>query len=151
MVFTKISMRKGNNIMINSNMFEAPKAHQNTRAKKVSNGFLTIVLSKKNGKRIEFLPNLCTALSLEDCVRLTFMGKSLVVMPAKEFSDFPVYELRQCGKKKIIYNASLAMEIAERLELDYSNCVSKTLNNVSIESYDGYEIAILTGDCKDED
>ncbi len=126
-------------------IFTAPKATSTSRGKKGETGVITIVNSKKNGRRIEFLPQLCELLSIDEDVQLAFDENSLVVIPMTEEPEYPVFQLKKSGNKKVIYNTALVEEIIKQLKLDYSNCVSKTLDNVKIENWDEVDIAIISG------
>ncbi len=131
-------------------IFQSPKAIPSARKHKKNSGVLTIVKSKKNGKRIEFLTNFCEQLGIDKKVQLAFDGNALVVIPETDEPEYPVYDLKDNGRKKILYNAALVEEIIEQLDLDYSECVSKTLSNVKLEQWGEVQIAIVSGGVSDE-
>ena len=72
-------------------------------------------------------------------------GVSNDEMPYVRGMSEVIYYLKKSGNKKVIYNTALVEEIIKQLKLDYSNCVSKTLDNVKIENWDEVDIAIISG------
>ena len=130
--------------------FQPPKAIPSARKHKKNSGVLTIVKSKKNGKRIEFPPNFCEQLGIDKKVQLAFDGNALVVIPETDKPEYPVYDLKDNGRKKVLYNAALVEEIVEQLNLDYGTCVSKTLNDVRLEEWGEVQIAIVSGGVSNE-
>lgn len=113
---------------------------------KKGNGVLTIVNSKKNGKRIEFLESLYKIFHIEDVVKLGFYENSLLIAPVTAELSLPIYHLKDVGKKKVLYSAGLVTEIADVLGLDFSERVSMTLSNVEVEDAFGTEVAFVSAE-----
>ena len=83
-------------------------------------------------------------------LEFAFDENALVVMPVTDKPEYPVYDLNTTGCKRVLYNAALVEEIIEKLELDYSECVSKTLSHVSLEEWGEIQIAVISGGVADE-
>ena len=131
-------------------IFQSPKALPSAIKRNGKAGVITIVNSKKNGKRIEFLPNFCEQLGIDKKVQIAFEENALVVIPVTDKPEYPVYDLKTTGCKRVLYNAALVEEIIEKLQLDYSECVSKTLSHISLEEWGEIQIAVISGGVADE-
>ena len=58
----------------------APKAVQTEKNRK-GEGYITIVNSKKNGKRIELLNRLTDIINFNDSIKVGFLGNEFVIVP----------------------------------------------------------------------
>ena len=72
------------------------------------------------------------------------------MIPVTDKPEYPVYDLKTTGCKRVLYNAALVEEIIEKLQLDYSECVSKTLSHISLEEWGEIQIAVIYGGVADE-
>ncbi len=135
---------------MNLDKLNAVKSEKTSRnnSKRKGQGVLTLVYSKKNGKRIVIRPSLVEALKLDSIVQLGFIDKSLVIgeqLPgiSQDFS------LKNSDKNKVIYSAPLVKEIIEELELNFDSRVSLTLTGVELEEYEGKMIARVYEDVQE--
>ena len=126
--------------MKNLEGLRAPKNTQNLK-KTDGQGQITIVNSRKNGKRIELLKPLTDLMEIEDEVKIGFMENTLILFPANAKVTLPIFSL-----KKVIYSASLVQEIAEVLQLDFSERVSYTISNAEIDEAFGVDAVFVKGD-----
>lgn len=113
-------------------------------------GYLTIVNSEKNGKRLEVLMPLTEMLGIETEIKIGFYGTSIVISSASNSLKWPIFSLKTVGKKKVIYSASLVNEVTERLGLDFSlndgqqKRVSYTLPFCEVKNTNSVEIALIS-------
>ncbi len=123
----------------------APKAKSNSRGSVSSTGVVSIINSKKNGKRLEFSKELMTELNKPTSFQFAFIDNALIIgekLPNIEEN----FNIMKMGKKDVVYGASLIREIAQELGLDYSNGrTSITLRDVAYKTIEGFTIAIIKG------
>ena len=131
--------------MKNLEGLRAPKNTQNLK-KTDGQGQITIVNSRKNGKRIELLKPLTDLMEIEDEVKIGFMENTLILFPANAKVTLHIFSLKKVGTKKVIYSASLVQEIAEVLQLDFSERVSYTISNAEIDEAFGVDAVFVKGD-----
>lgn len=111
-------------------------------------GVLTIVNSKKNGKRIEILESLSNELDLEDDIQIGVLGNGLVL--SKSLPNVSQhFSLKTVGKKRVIYSSELVKEIIDVLNLSFEGRVSRTLRGIELEENQGVMLARVfeEGDC----
>lgn len=123
----------------------APKAVQTEKNGK-GEGYITIVNSKKNGKRIELLNRLTDIINFNDSIKVGFLGNEFVIVPTDAKIELPIFKLKKVGTKKVIYSACLVQEIAEVLQLDFSKRVSYTISNAEIDEAFGVDAVFVKGD-----
>lgn len=131
--------------MKNLEGLRAPKSTQNLK-RTDGQGQITIVNSRKNGKRIELLKPLTDLMEIEDEVKIGFIENALIIFPANAKVALPMFSLKKVGTKKVIYSASLVQEIAEVLQLDFSKRVSYTISNAEIDEAFGVDAVFVKGD-----
>lgn len=131
--------------MKNLEGLRAPKSTQNLK-RTDGQGQITIVNSRKNGKRIELLKPLTDLMEIEDEVKIGFIENALIIFPANAVVALPIFSLKKVGTKKVIYSASLVQEIAEVLQLDFSKRVSYTISNAEIDEAFGVDAVFVKGD-----
>ena len=131
--------------MKNLEGLRAPKGTQNLK-KADGHGHLTIVNSRKNGKRIELLKPLTDLMKIEDEVKIGFIENCLILFPTDAKVELPIFKFKKVGTKKVIYSASLVQEIAEVLQLDFSERVSYTISQVEIDEAFGVDAVFVKGD-----
>lgn len=131
--------------MKNLEGLRAPKSTQNLK-RTDGQGQITIVNSRKNGKRIELLKPLTDLMEIEDEVKIGFIENALILFPVNAEVSLPIFSLKKVGTKKVIYSASLVQEIAEVLQLNFSTRVSYTISNAEIDEAFGVDAVFVKGD-----
>lgn len=106
----------------------------------VGSGALTIIHSKKNGKRVSLGREVLENLHHPEYVKVAFTDQAVIVMEGSP-DDEQAFVLRSSGKKGVIYSTHLVEEITELFELNFSEKVSHTCYDVSYELLDGQPIA----------
>ena len=106
-------------------------------------GLLTLINSRKNGKRLVLSQQLIEMLELpDDNIQLGFMKKVLVLgrkLPKVESS----FKLKYQGKKAIIYSTEIVHEITEHQEIDFTSRVSHTWYKPIVEEFEGNPIIMF--------
>lgn len=128
--------------MLKTYSFKKPSAVQVVRGR-AKMGQVSIICSKKNGKRVEILPTLCEELKIEDAVAIAYYDKGIAISVNIISDDFVEYKTKG-DKKKIIYSTKLVEEISNHLGLDFTNRVSITLCNVILEEEEGIVVALVS-------
>lgn len=77
----------------------APKAVQTEKNGK-GEGYITIVNSKKNGKRIELLNRLTDIINFNDSIKVGFLGNEFVIVPTDAKIELPIFKLKKWAPKK---------------------------------------------------
>lgn len=131
--------------MINFNDFEPIKAVNATK-KPCNNkkGVLTLISSKKNGYRILIPAMLAKELQLVDEIQIGFVNQSLLIgrcLP-KTKNSFPLRRLKNV--KFVVYSKSVVKEIADKLDLDFTDKVSFTFYNVELDEWKGNPVAKIS-------
>ncbi|MFQ9697343.1 MAG: hypothetical protein ACLRY5_10990 [Zhenhengia sp.] len=105
-------------------------------------GVLTIVNSKKNGKRLSLAGEVIETLQCKEKVQIGLVGKGIAVFPLGK-QDLEEFRLKKEGSKHIIYSGPLVQEITERYKLDYSNRTCITFPKVAYKEQDGIKFAYI--------
>ena len=105
-----------------------------------------IVNSTRNGKRLSFSKGLVHALGLEKNASLLPLSEEGVLMIAKDlpFNSANSVTLRGDDGRKVAYAADVIILLTEIFKLDFSQHVSATFDDVSIENYDGTPVAVVS-------
>jgi hypothetical protein len=102
-------------------------------------GVITIVYSEANGKRIKLSKGLMEELGNPQKVQFAFFDGLLAIS-----SDLPGNNSYiSLAKGGIVYSAALIHEIVNEFDLDYSERVSITFQDVEYEENDGAPIALI--------
>ncbi len=113
-------------------------------------GLLTLVNSRKNGKRLMLSQQLEEMLELpDDNIELGFMETALVLgrkLPKVEKS----FELKHQGKKAVIYSAKAVREIAQHQKIDFTDRVSHTWYKPIVEEFEGDPIIMFEREGEEE-
>ena len=105
-------------------------------------GVLTLICSKKNGKRLMISKELAETLGLTDTVKIGFIGSKLVLgkhLPG----DSNEFSLKKQGKKLVVYSAEVVQKIVKTLDLEFNGKVSKTWYKPLLDEHDNSPVAIL--------
>ena len=105
-------------------------------------GVLTIVNSKKNGKRLSFAAEVIKELQVEEDVQIAFVGEGIAILPPSEL-ELEQFKLKKDGSKYIIYSSPLVQEITKVYNLDYSNRTSITFPKAKYKKEGGNKFAYI--------
>lgn len=106
-------------------------------------GSLTIICSKKNGKRLVLSPELLDMLELKDnVVQLGFIGKALL-LGSKLPGTGTNFELKRQGKKAVLYSAEVVRVIAQMQKIPFENHVSFTWYKPKVDEYENSPVVIF--------
>jgi hypothetical protein len=105
-------------------------------------GVITIINSKKNGKRIIFAGAAIDKLGNPSKLQVVFWQNGIVVGEVLPKADqfFPV---KESGNKGIVYSGGLVQEITSKFNLDFSERVSITFPKVAYKDMDGHTLAFF--------
>ena len=115
-------------------------------------GALTMICSKKNGKRLLLSAEVVETLDLGDerIVRMGFKGKKLV-MSKKLPGESNYFSLKKSGKKYAIYSAEAVKEISRVQQLSFDDGVSFTWYEPEVDELDGIPVVLFAPEGRDED
>lgn len=125
--------------MLKNNMIIQMDAKQQIKKKP---GLITIVYSKENSKRIVISKQITELLELESSVKVAIYGNALILSKESPQIDAS-FQLKEQGRKKIIYSSELVNEIRLCLPLEFDNCVSRTLYGAHFERINGEELLVV--------
>ena len=117
-------------------------------ADETSNGTLSfgVVNSNSNGKRITISKALAMVLNLDNAVYLTFVPQEgVLILSASKVSGTSVKVTLKGTKKtkRTGYNAVVVFALKKSFDLDYSNCVSLSFRDITINDNNGISCAII--------
>lgn len=115
---------------------------QSSVKSRVSTGLVTIVNSKKCGKRVELLEKILTGLNNPAKVEIAFNDKEIAIGEDLNKSGTK-FNLKKSGKKAIIYSANLVTNLTKSFNLDYSNRTSITFTEGRYGIVAGKPVAII--------
>lgn len=96
-------------------------------------GYITIVYSQKNGKRVLLAKEVVEKLELEDKVFI-FAVEDKIAFSKNDISGVgKEFRLKECRGRKVIYCGSLVEELTEKFNLTFENRVCHTLTNATFE------------------
>ena len=90
-------------------------------------GSLSLVNTKKNGKRLMFSEELLNCLEIDDEVQIGFLEDNILVV----------------GNKKVIYFKEIVEMIAEKQGISFENRTTHTWYEPTIETYEDKLIALF--------
>lgn len=122
-----------------SSSFKYPDLGGNYRSRSDS-GVVTVVNSKKFGKRVTFPAGVIDSIGNPPGVKLGFDDNCIEVIP--EHKDI-TFLLKVQGKKRIIYSAGLVDYITDAFQLDFSDKVSLTFYDIEYVRNHDLETAII--------
>lgn len=106
----------------------------------VKEGFVTIINSSKNGRRILLSSKLTSELHIENSVHIGFLDNQLAIKACSPEEE-GAFMLKKHGKKKILYSSEAVRRIVEQLRLDFKDRVSYTFYNVELDTYEDQIVA----------
>lgn len=105
-----------------------PKSKDTSRGDITSEGAITIINSKDNGKRITFSKCSMEYIGNPESIEVGFTEDG-IVFGDRLPENGERFKIRRTNNKAVIYSAQLVKEITELFELDYSNKVSITFTD----------------------
>jgi hypothetical protein len=107
---------------------------------------VSVVNSDGNGKRVALSKALFEKLQLEGSVCMLPLAEENVLLLAKEmpFPSTSKIELTSKKDPRIIYNADVVALLVDTFGLDYTNCTSKSFNQIEFEEHEGVTFAAVT-------
>ena len=109
--------------------------------RKSAHGVLTLINSKKNGKRIMFAMHVLKNLNNPSWLRIGANGNNIAISAGED--DDMSHEVKIQGNKGVIYSAEIVRGLTEACELDFTNRVSITFSDVEYVNIDGVETAVI--------
>jgi hypothetical protein len=128
---------------------EFSKAKSNSRGPSGAPGYLSIINSKKNGKRITVAGKVMEDLNFPDNLQFSYY-KNEKILISEELSanaDVAQHAVRREkeGKKGIIYSYDLVEEITDKFNLDFSGkTTSITFRKLEYAENNGKLVAIIS-------
>jgi hypothetical protein len=106
-------------------------------------GVVSIVNSKKNGKRVAIASDVHSRLNQPQCLQVGFIDGNLVL---GEYlgDEYTSYTLKKQAAKYIIYSKELVEQITEHCELDFSKRTSITFPKATYLKMAGEVVAIIS-------
>lgn len=106
-------------------------------------GSLSLVNTKKNGKRLMFSEELLNCLEINNEVQIGFLEDNILVVGAEINSSEPKFKLHKMGNKKVIYFKEIVEMIAEKQGISFQNRTTHTWYEPTIETYEDKLIALF--------
>lgn len=106
-------------------------------------GVMSVVNSKKNGKRVSLPRAVMDRLNNPKTVQFAFTEGKIAVAEKLPGNDVS-FNIRRGKNMAIIYAADLVREIAEQFDLDFTGRTSVTFHDVEYHEVDGYPVAVIS-------
>lgn len=110
--------------------------------KSVEAGVLSVINTKKHGKRIRFPQSFHKELGTPESLQINLSENAIAIGELLPENDTDFW-LRNDGKSKVIYSSSLVDEITEHFNLDFSNKTSITFHEAEYITIDECKVAIV--------
>lgn len=124
--------------------FKASKSKQKSTTRS-NQGAITIVNTKKNGKRIVFSKNILDELGNPPKILISCSDKEIAI--GERLHDNENYlNIKYYKSKGILYSSGIVNELTEIYKLDFSNRTSITFSEVKYTTYENYMVAVVTVD-----
>lgn len=101
------------------------KVVQKAKVSSGSNGFLTIINSKKNGRRVEFRREVAEKLNIEDSIAVVYDEDSVAFFRPSEGTDSSL-RVKKSGERRVVYSGGLVSALTDFFGLKFDSNVSYT-------------------------
>lgn len=112
------------------------KAIQKTKKTNGETGFLTVVNSRRNGKRIEIRKEIAEKLGILDEVAVAYNDESAIIFVPTTEEEVKTFMVKKSGGKSIVYSTQLVEELTRFFGLDFSSTVCHTFVDGKYEFYE---------------
>lgn len=116
--------------------FIPSKAIQKAKYVDTSLGLLTIVNSKRNGRRIEFRKELVEKLGVTDTITVCYDEERVIFFKPSEASDTVVFNVRESSGKAVIYSYQLVEELTQFFGLNFDDRVCHTIGEGGFDAFE---------------
>ena len=136
-------LKRNNTLQLNNVTVSKAKVNSNPfSSSRGEPGLMTVVNSKKNGKRVTLNHDVWVVLDRPTHVDVMYAGDYVIFCVGETFHFENITEADLNGtstkkSKPIIYSSGLVDEIVEKYSLDYSNRVSMTFAKGEVTEYGG--------------
>ena len=120
--------------MIKKN-FKPSRAIQIPRKYSGDVGFVTIINSTKNGRRVEFRKEIVEKIGVTNTIAVSYDGDTVAFYKPSMDSDIIFNVRKSCGKA-VIYSYQLVEELAEFFNLDFTTRVCHTLSDGGFDVFE---------------
>lgn len=121
--------------MIKKN-FTPSKAIQKPRHFDAGVGFVTIVNSKKNGRRVEFRKEVIEKIGITKTIAVSYSEDTVIFFKPTDNSDTIIFNVSESNGKAVIYSYQLVEELTEFFGLDFDNRVCHTISDGGYDTFD---------------
>ena len=125
--------------------YKPSKAIQKSKSANCGAGYLTVINSKNNGRRIELRKEVADKLKLEDAISVAYDSESAILF--KPTDDFESVSFKACkqSSKSVVYSCELVAELTQFFELDFSDRVSYTFVDgvFEVDEESGQQILVI--------
>ena len=109
----------------------------------VGNGFLTVINSSKNGKRLEFRKDIAEKLGLTEFLNVVYTEDSAVFFSADTENE-GVFRIKKSGERSVVYSGGLVAELSDFFDLDFTTNVCHTFTEGKFEKIEDFgKIALI--------
>lgn len=105
-------------------------------------GVLTIVKSRRNGKRVVISDTVLQRLKDPEKVQIS-LKDTCIAIGEKLPGCINSYAIRKSGNKGMLYSGALVQEIANKFRLDFSSRTSITFGTVKFVKSNNYIVALI--------
>lgn len=116
--------------------YKPSAAVQKTKNANGAAGLLTVINSKRNGKRLEIRKEVAEKLGILDEVAVAYDNNSAILFVPTAEEEVKTFKVRKSGSKFIVYSTQLVDEITKFFALDFTSTVCHTFVDGEYEVYE---------------
>lgn len=116
--------------------FVPSKAIQKPRHFDAGVGFVTIVNSKKNGRRVEFRKDIVDKLGVKNTITVRYDGDTVIFFKPTDDSDTIKFNVSESSGKAVIYSYQLVEELTQFFGLNFDDRVCHTISEGGFDTFE---------------
>ena len=136
-----------------NNAFRPMQSEQTTKKNGTRDGIMSVIFSESNGKRLLFSKEIVDTLCVDDEIYISNNGTSIMLCADPMSGNGNPFILKDyAGGRKVLYCSDLVKEVSEILNLDFTDCVCNTINQVKYvnDNETGKNFALIGEYAKDQ-
>lgn len=121
--------------MIKKN-FKPSRAIQIPRKYSGDVGFVTIINSTKNGRRVEFRKEIVEKIGVTNTIAVSYDGDTVAFYKPSMDSDTIIFNVSESNGRAVVYSYQLVEELAEFFNLDFTTRVCHTISDGGFDVFE---------------
>lgn len=116
--------------------FKPSRAIQKPRKYSGDVGFVTIINSTKNGRRVEFRKEIVEKIGVTNTIAVSYDGDTVAFYKPSMDSDTIIFNVSESNGRAVVYSYQLVEELAEFFNLDFTTRVCHTISDGGFDVFE---------------